>query len=381
MRLIQLDLLRCFAVLLVLGRHLTPCPRDANAVVWAATAVWQRGGWVGVDLFFVLSGFLVSGLLFHEDKANGSVDVRRFLVRRAFKIYPSFWGMVLVTALVGLAQTGGVSIRALLAELLFLQNYLGGLWEHTWSLAVEEHFYIALAVLTAVLSRRPRRGGATFASIPTLFLAMAVTCLGLRLYKSWTPPHSLDASLFPTHLRIDSLMSGVLVSYWWHYRELSELRLLRRFPGAVVGVGMLLLLPAFIFPIDRTWWMPAFGLTLCYVGSSAILAGCLALRVPQRREVEWLAQIGACSYSIYLWHLPVQAWGIDWLQGIAGGELNWFLYAGCYLGCALTVGILMSRLIEYPVLRVRERLFPSRGAQRSSGVEALRTSEAHRGVA
>ncbi|HUQ68848.1 MAG TPA: acyltransferase [Planctomycetaceae bacterium] len=380
MRLIQLDLLRCVAVLLVLGRHLTPCPRDTNAVVWAATAVWQRGGWVGVDLFFVLSGFLVSGLLFREDQAGGPVDVGRFLVRRAFKIYPSFWALLLVTVLVGAGQTGGIARRPLLGELLFLQNYLGGLWEHTWSLAVEEHFYLAFAALALALSRLPHRRGATFASIPALFLATAVACLGLRWYQSSTMPHSLNALLFPTHLRIDSLMSGVLVSYWWHSRDLSECRLLKRFPGIVVGVGSLMLLPAFIFPLERTWWLPVFGLTLFYVGSSAILIGCLALRAPQWRATEWLAQIGARSYSIYLWHLPVQVWGLHWLRSAVGGELNWFLYAGCYLGGALVIGILSSRLIEYPLLRVRDRLFPSRRDQGRSGVEALRTSEAQMGI-
>src|SRR5204863_7752623 len=99
-RLVQLDLLRCLAIVLVLGRHMVPCPSHTNAWLGRLTSIWQRGGWIGVDLFFVLSGFLVSGLLFREYQRHGSVDVVRFLIRRGFKIYPGFW--VLLGATVAL---------------------------------------------------------------------------------------------------------------------------------------------------------------------------------------------------------------------------------------------------------------------------------------
>src|SRR5215831_18752084 len=75
----QLDALRAIAVLLVLGRHLPFFP------------LWIRVGWTGVDLFFVLSGFLISGLLFREYKATGGIRIGRFLVRRGFKIYPAYY--------------------------------------------------------------------------------------------------------------------------------------------------------------------------------------------------------------------------------------------------------------------------------------------------
>src|SRR5213594_2434573 len=88
MRIVQLDLIRCLAVLLVLGRHMTPCPRETSYLMWALTSVWGRGGWIGVDLFFVLSGFLVSGLLFREYKSREAVNATHFLIRRGFKIYP-----------------------------------------------------------------------------------------------------------------------------------------------------------------------------------------------------------------------------------------------------------------------------------------------------
>src|SRR4026209_1924186 len=90
-RIKQLDVIRFAAIVLVLFRHIEPCPREVSSVANAVTSTLARGGWSGVDLFFVLSGFLVSGLIFREYKTTGDFDASRFLIRRGFKIYPAFW--------------------------------------------------------------------------------------------------------------------------------------------------------------------------------------------------------------------------------------------------------------------------------------------------
>ncbi len=90
MRSKPIDALRAVAVILVLGRH-------AHFPATTLTDIWHRGGWVGVDLFFVLSGFLVSGLLFREFQATGGVGWTRFVARRGFKIYPAFWCLIFFT--------------------------------------------------------------------------------------------------------------------------------------------------------------------------------------------------------------------------------------------------------------------------------------------
>src|SRR5215211_479046 len=100
MRLKNLDVLRAVAVLLVLGRHVNvvaPMPADVPGPVALAIRAWVKVGWTGVDLFFVLSGFLVSGLLFAEYRKNGELRIGRFLIRRGFKIYPPFWVLMAVT--------------------------------------------------------------------------------------------------------------------------------------------------------------------------------------------------------------------------------------------------------------------------------------------
>jgi peptidoglycan/LPS O-acetylase OafA/YrhL len=124
-RLKQLDALRAIAVLLVMGRHLTWNP------------VWFRVGWTGVDLFFVLSGFLVSGLLFREYKASGQIRVLRFLGRRAFKIYPAYYFLLILTVTIHLGFGLPLKWRLTWPDFIFVQSYRLGLWGHLWSLAVE----------------------------------------------------------------------------------------------------------------------------------------------------------------------------------------------------------------------------------------------------
>src|SRR5277367_6483083 len=122
----RLDVLRCVAILLVLFHH------------GQITPLFSRAGWVGVDLFFVLSGFLISGLLFGEYRKKGSIQFQRFFIRRGFKIYPAFYFLLAFVALVELYRHVFSSLTKYLHEVFFIQSYYPGIWSYTWSLAVEE---------------------------------------------------------------------------------------------------------------------------------------------------------------------------------------------------------------------------------------------------
>src|ERR671924_64261 len=121
-RLGSIDVLRAVAVLLVVGHHMK-LPDSGPTVLRSALAMWQRGGWVGVDLFFVLSGFLVSGLLFREYLRHGTVHVGRFLARRGLKIYPAFYCFLLASLAALVCRKGWPPARRVVGELLFVQNY------------------------------------------------------------------------------------------------------------------------------------------------------------------------------------------------------------------------------------------------------------------
>lgn len=189
MRIAHLDVLRGVAILLVLGRHIDSCPIEQPYPLYVAMRLWQRCGWIGVDLFFVLSGFLVSGLLFREYKQHGNIRLSRFFVRRGLKIYPAFYLFLAVIVGLGLYRGEGVPLSSILAAAFFVQNYapnLFGTWSHTWSLAVEEHFYLLVGILLAVLLRR--RADEPFRCLIPCYAGVAILVLGMRLLTARARP-------------------------------------------------------------------------------------------------------------------------------------------------------------------------------------------------
>lgn len=356
---VALDVLRACAVLLVIGRHMTVCPETTSRVLHRVTAVWHIGGWVGVDLFFVLSGFLVSGLLFREKLAFGTLSVKRFLIRRGFKIYPSFWLLILVTVLVNSVFGYPTPARRLASELLFVQSYVSALWGHTWTLAVEEHFYLFLCLVLAWLGGG-KNAASRFRRLPGIFAVIAIGCLLSRWAVAQNPPHGFWHAFAQSHARIDSLMFGTLLSYWYHFG--NPLPVLERRPVrfGLVGGGILLIAPAFVFSLDdQDWRMVVFGLPVFALGAGALILGSLHSRTLARRPFQKLARVGFYSYSIYLWHMPVHTWVTSALAAKFGPNPSWTLSWALYFFGSIGVGIVLARLVEYPVLRIRDRVFPA----------------------
>ena len=191
------DILRATAVLLVLGRHINLLS-TGDFSAWHSfggwfSETWTRGGWIGVDLFFVLSGFLVSGLLFREHQKFGTISAKDFLIRRGFKIYPAFW-----------------------------------------------------------------------------------------------------------------------------------------------------------------------VLTLLYIGSGLILIASLTFKLPENKILKSAAYVGSHSYSIYLWHVPVAICGLHLLARCLGPHATGLINCTFYFFGSIFLGIFMAVLVEFPLLRIRDRWFPSR---------------------
>jgi peptidoglycan/LPS O-acetylase OafA/YrhL len=349
-----LDLLRLVAILLVLGRHLNPCPGTKSAPVRWFFSTWLTGGWIGVDLFFVLSGFLVSGLLFKEFKKSQRLDVKRFLIRRGFKIYPPFACFLAFTVVAHVALKQAIEPRLLVGELFFLQNYLGGLWSHTWSLAVEEHFYFALAAL--FYWQMVKRTKASFAWVPRVFIGLAVSCLSLRVLSYWIwPGFSYEKHLFPTHLRVDSLFFGVLLAYYHHFGG-ARWRVGNWRTPILIGCGVGLVGWAFFFPVEQYTFVTTIGLTSLYLGSGLLLLACSRLDHVESVALRVLAALGANSYSIYLWHIAIKT-----VVGRVIGQPTperWSVFALCYFVGALLFGYLAARVVEAPFLALRDRLYP-----------------------
>jgi len=359
-RILGLDMLRAIAILMVLGRHIYAPPADLQVVPAILIRTWFEIGWAGVDLFFVLSGFLVSGLLFKEHALTGSINIKRFLIRRGFKIYPAFYALLLIS--IGYYRSRGetVPLMHILTESFFLQNYTRGVWWHTWSLAVEEHYYFLLAFTVYLSLAHARNKAEPFAALPKILLAIGAGCLTLRIVTAWLLPFHESTHLFPTHLRIDSLMAGTFVAYAMHLapQHFQRLKQRRRLLLAVMALasGALLAIPLQI-PIMYT-----LGYSVLYMGSGALLifAPWEGWSVRMRQMLEPLAFIGRHSYSIYLWHVPAKGWLVPALQNHFQWPLSYGECVGTYLFLSVGIGVAMSYAIETPFLKLRERLVPSR---------------------
>lgn len=360
MRCVALDLIRLAAVVLVLGRHLPSPPSDwSGAQSWFFDE-WKRGGWVGVDLFFVLSGFLVSGLLFSEYRKHGQLSMSRFLVRRGLKIYPAFFLLILVTVPMTVLLEGRPGRSQIASEVFFLQSYVPGIWNHTWSLSVEEHFYLLLPMLLMVLVWRGKGRRDPFWPLIPIVAVIACVLLAARILLAQGREYSHLTSLYPTHLRIDSLLFGVLISYAFHFQS-AWCRSVFTSPRRrwLLRGGLALFLPAFVFELGAHPFMYTGGLTLLYLAGGAILVGSVEAAIPHNPLVRSLAFIGSRSYSVYLWHLPVCTWGPDLLKHIPGVNSGYIPMVLTLVAASLLVGIAMAELVEYPLLRLRDRWYPS----------------------
>jgi peptidoglycan/LPS O-acetylase OafA/YrhL len=350
-RLASLDVLRAVAVLLVVGCHMPEmATTGAPAPILSFLHTWQRGGWIGVDLFFVLSGFLISGLLFREYQSFGSIRYGHFLARRGFKIYPAFYIMVgLVLWFAGAHGRPFVGWPVLGSELLFVQNYGPSLFPHTWSLAVEEHFYLLLPLLLLGLRGRT---GTPFAALPRVVGVVAGAVLAARFLNPSDQALWLKTHVFPTHLRIDSLLFGVLLAWGFHFHHEVLMGFVRKWRTPLAVLATILVVPPFVFTLGTGWYLHTLGLTANYVAGGA----CLLLALHLQPSWRPLAFIGRHSYSIYLWHIPVRFFGLAWIPRDWPPLVSLLIY----FALSIALGFVAAKIVETPFLALRDRLFPTR---------------------
>lgn len=351
-RIHSLDVLRGIAVLLVLFRHLPS--RDAST----AFVILQRIGWVGVDLFFVLSGFLISGLLFSEFDKTGELNVKRFWLRRGFKIWPSYFftygGAMLLTIL----ATGDLSLFVSRApNYVFIQNYMPEpvRWTHSWSIAIEEHFYLALPIVLLLLV--PKR----LPWLPKICVFVCAIVLLIRIILSFSGGVTWENFYYQSHLRIDSLSFGVLLGYFHHYHRDAFLRFGQRFSPVLLVVGLAGFIFAFMFRLEYSPWSYTVGFSVLYLTfGGLVIAASSYTRFGSVGPPKLVATVGVYSYTVYLAHsVMTELPGAGTVRrfvfanfGDAGDRI--VIFAG-----AIILGILISHLVERPFLRLRARLLPS----------------------
>lgn len=286
----ELDGLRTFAVLAVVAFHAGAGP--------------VSGGFIGVDIFFVLSGFLITGILVDQHTKTGTIAIWPFYVRRFFRLMPALLllcAAYLVAAPLVWPDYGMTNhVRDSLVSAAYLSDYGKAIWgvpeylRHTWSLAVEEHFYLVwpVALLAILRTANPAR---------TALLAYLAAVL-------WRTVNFAVVDWNLAYYRFDTRVAGILLGCWlalW-LRE-------RHKAGAdLPDIGPLLPVLALVFAMATLTWREPFGYQVLSVAVElATAALIIALVNPNKRAAVSLFRIppavflGKLSYGIYLWHFPI----------------------------------------------------------------------------
>lgn len=355
-------------------------------VFYHAFPTMLPGGFVGVDIFFVLSGFLITGILAREYRQSGRVDFADFYARRVRRLLPALIAMIAVTLMLGLAfippigdlQSLGESAASALifaSNIFFLkqhQGYFDTAAEvfpllHTWTLAVEEQFYIGWPFLIIIAGWAARKIGRSFTvGLTAMLLVVFVVSIGGSIYATTYYP---NYAFYLTPFRA------------WEFAIGAGLSLIFRSPrqarpyvaGLLSLIGLAAILVS-LFAFDSATAFPGYLALLPTLGTVAMLAGG---GFNPRNSVSTalgsnpFAYIGKISYGWYLWHWPFLAILRSTTLGQAGSVETVLAVAASFIASMLSF-----HFIETPIRLQRLTIFRTTGASLIAGVTLIATGVA-----
>jgi peptidoglycan/LPS O-acetylase OafA/YrhL len=371
-RLPGLDLLRAVAIVWVMLFHSSIAGGLGPNWSWAS-----RFGWMGVDLFFVLSGFLIGGQVLGPLARGERLSYTDFYLRRAFRILPAYWVVVLLYwAWPGFHEANG--IEPAWKFLTFIVNLSidyaqHATFSHAWSLCVEEHFYWIFPVLAVAMLRQPsaRRFGVLCALLVVggIALRAAIWRHDMLVDPTMQRVWFIEDLYYPTWTRLDGLLCGVALAALKAFRPALWQRA-RRSANSSLAAGLATLALTFWLFENRAGLLAntlgwpvlsvAFGLLVFSAAERDSIIGRIDLRA-----AGWIATI---SYSVYLvhkssYHVVKNAWG-------ASLETQGVLAFAVYATTAILAGAALHYTIERPFLNLRRRLSTFRPGHDSTSMLA-----------
>lgn len=350
------DLLRALAILSVMLYHLS-----SHGI---ALPAWVEHGWMGVDLFFVLSGYLIGWQLLSRYASGHTPAWRNFMLSRALRILPAYYAVLALYVLLPATREGG-DLQPLWKYLTFTVNLFpdweqGRAYSHAWSLCIEEHFYLVFPLLAWLLVKH-----ASARQTGLLLLALLAGGALLRggLWQTQIAPHLaggdvrqvIDAYVVylydPSYARLDGLLMGASLAavrafrpQWWDRLQACSGRLM------LLG-GALLILATRITPASL------LGATLLF---PLVALGCTALLAGVTSPAHWLGRtvlpgaqtLALLAFSLYLTHKQIYHW-LDLLLPELGEQAP-LLAVLLYGAASLAGAALLYGLVERPALRLRQ---------------------------
>ena len=346
-RLPGLDLLRAIAIVWVMLFH--------SWIVGGLGDPYEavaRYGWMGVDLFFVLSGYLIGYQLLKPLSRGESPHLGEFYRRRAFRILPAFLVVLAVYALFP-SWREAPGLQPVWQFLTFTLNLLidyehNAAFSHAWSLCVEEQFYLFFPLLAWLLTRRPSLA----MTVCTCVVVVAAGML-IRSYASLLGKNFLESIYYPTYTRLDGLLAGVLLAAVQAYRPGTWAAWQSRANGLAL-VGLIVTGMAIWLFRDQTAFVPSvYGYPLLSFGLALLVIAGAGQQSFGRWRVPGAGWIAAASYSLYLSHkLAMHAVATVLASRPAIHGLPAF---AIYAVAIFTAGALLHYVVERPFLHLRGR--------------------------
>ncbi len=362
-----LDTLRALAILLVFMYHYQVFVSREATFGWFSTI-----GWIGVDLFFVLSGYLIANQIFSGITRGQTLSLKSFYARRFLRTLPNFY-IVLALYFLFPAVMGGNTPPALWRFLTFTQNYQlqpGTAFSHAWSLCIEEQFYLVLPAIVILCVRYGKSIWLGWALLIGLILVGIVTRSVLWLQYGLEAGDAIKGYhtniYYSTFCRFDELLPGVAIAILKNFHHSTWERVMLKGQALLIAGLLSCALLAYLllnfYVIDGYgygFFMTAFGyslIALCFaiLTASALSPHCVLHRI----RIPGAAQLAAWSYAIYVSHKAIAviaqqqlaSHGIDAHSGLS----LLIVTSACLLG-----GWLLYKLIETPFMNLRDHYFPT----------------------
>lgn len=364
-RIPSLDGLRAVSISMVLASHAAiSVSALANRPLLSYTIF---NGNRGVSVFFVISGFLITSLLLKEEQVTGKISTKDFYIRRVFRILPPFWVFLAAVALLWKLGTIETSWASLGIAFTFLRDFVRGDWwtGHSWSLSIEEQFYLLWPAALVLLGRRK----SLWTALGLIVAAPAIRVLSHMLITGKSG--SIENFMF--HMRVDSLMFGCALAMVYKTQWFARIaeRILK-WPIMLAALGFFSFVSGYLNYRFQGYYMLPFGYTLESIAISYLLLYFVtkpASMGGRLLNAKPLVHAGLISYSLYLWQqlflTPSLQAPNHWSASILGTFP--FNLLATFLAAELS-----WQLVEKPALKLRRRFEHARTSESESNRDQLR---------
>jgi peptidoglycan/LPS O-acetylase OafA/YrhL len=366
-RLPGLDVLRSVAIILVLAYHYMVVVSGKNTFGFLTDI-----GWAGVDLFFVLSGYLIGNQILSPMAAGGNFSIKAFYIKRALRTLPNYYFILAIYFIFPL-ELGGDKTASIWSFLTFTQNIglrPGQTFTHSWSLCIEEQFYLILPVIVLMVASFKDSKKFAWVIIGAAVVA-GMTVRGIAWFnngKAAITAYDYYAHIYySSFARFDELLPGVAIAMLKNFHVKAYSRLMKKgnilfFVGLTAAGTMLYLFSNFLVvpSYGYGFCMTTFGYPLLATSFAILTLSALSTdSALHRLRVPGCSSIALWSYATYLAHKPIFKLAILPLKEM-GVDTGSIFGIGLIMGASLLGGWLLFRLVETPFLLLRSRLYPAR---------------------